>query len=82
MAGSAPPSAPPPHEDTPPPLYSEVVQCPPPSEPVQVARRSGYSCKTPVLVSGILITLGLVIVLGSFVGDLWVRLDTLQVIGE
>ena len=82
MAGPAPPSAPPPaHEDTPPPLYSEVVTCPPPhpDQDQAASRRPGYSCKTPVLVSGILITLGLVIVLGSFVGDLWVRLDTLQV---
>ena len=84
MAGSASPSAPPPaHEDTPPPLYSEVVPCPPPppdhDQDQGSPRRRGYSCKTPVLVSGILITLGLVIVLGSFVGDLWVRLDTLQV---
>ena len=81
MVSSAPPSAPPPplHEDTPPPHYSEVVPCP--SDPAPHTERSPVtaSCRTPVLVAGLVTSLGLVLVLACVVGDLWVRLDTLQV---
>ena len=78
MVTTAPPSAPPPplHEDTPPPHYSEVVPCP--SDPAPRPERSP-SCRTPVLVAGLVTSLGLVLVLACVVGDLWVRLDTLQV---
>ena len=86
MVTSAPPSAPPPplHEDTPPPHYSEVVPCPEhldTSDPAPHTERSpgSASCRTPVLVAGLVTSLGLVLVLACVVGDLWVRLDTLQV---
>ena len=83
MAGpSAPPSAPPPHEDTPPPEYCEVVTAPPVITRVttpEAEARGGASCRVPVLVFGIVLTLSLTVILGCMVGDLWVRLETLQV---
>lgn len=84
MAGpAAPPSAPPPHEDTPPPLYCEVVTSSPvlplaPEQP-EDSERGRASCRVPVLVFGIVLTLSLTVILGCMVGDLWVRLETLQV---
>ena len=84
MAGpAAPPSAPPPHEDTPPPQYCEVVTSPPvvtqEAPGHQESDRGRASCRVPVLVFGIVLTLSLTVVLGCMVGDLWVRLETLQV---
>ena len=82
MAGpSAPPSAPPPHEDTPPPQYCEVVTSPPviTQEAPEASDRGSNSCRVPVLVFGIVLTLSLTVILGCMVGDLWVRLETLQV---
>ena len=79
MAGSARPSAPPSHEDTPPPQYSEVVTCPPDSDSETPAPGSGWSCKTPVLLFGVILCLVLVTCLGYIVATLWVQLDTLQV---
>ena len=84
MAGPAPPpSAPPPHEDTPPPQYCEVVTSSPvlPQAPEQPedSERGRASCRVPVLVFGIVLTLSLTVILGCMVGDLWVRLETLQV---
>ena len=82
MAGpAAPPSAPPPHEDTPPPQHCEVGTSPPVL--IQAAPggtgRGRASCRVPVLVFGIVLTLSLTVILGCMVGDLWVRLETLQV---
>ena len=83
MAGpSAPPSAPPPHEDTPPPQYCDVVTTPPviPEEaPGNAEDRARTRGRLPVLVFGLVLTLSLTVVLGCMVGDLWVRLETLQV---
>jgi len=77
MAGSSRPSAPPSHEDTPPPQYSEVVTCP--SDTDHDSHGSGWSCKTPVLLFGVILCLVLVTCLGYIVATLWVQLDTLQV---
>ena len=68
------PSAP--HEESPPPQYSEVVQCPE-DPPPAAGERDSY--KTPVLLTGVCLTLLSVVILGFLVGDLLVRLDVLEV---
>ena len=73
MAGPGDPaSAAPAHDDSPPPQYSDVIR------QDRADTRGQFSFKTPVLLSGLLLSLVLVIILGCLVGDLWVRLDTLQ----
>ena len=73
MSVSDSPNAP--HEESPPPQYSEVVQCP--EDPPAAGERDSY--KTPVLLTGVCLTLLSVVILGFLVGDLLVRLDVLEV---
>ena len=75
MSVSDSPTAP--HEESPPPQYSEVVQCHEDHPPAAAGERDSY--KTPVLLTGVCLTLLSVVILGFLVGDLLVRLDVLEV---
>ena len=82
----APPSAPPisPHEESPPPPpYSEVAgyiehEC----DVIATQTVTSDSHKTVVLYSILTVAFVLLVVMGCMVGDLWMRLTTLQVTVE
>ena len=76
------PIAPPisPHEESPPPPpYSEVVVCPVECDNNATQTHTTDSHKTAVIYSVLSVAFVLVVVMGCMMGDLWIRMNSLQV---